>query len=39
MRRFTLSLGIVVAALALVALPAAIAANPDVNHFNFTSSL
>jgi hypothetical protein len=35
MRRFALSLGIVVAALALVALPA-VAANPEVNHFEFS---
>jgi hypothetical protein len=38
MRRFALSLGIAVAALALVALPAAIAANPDVNHFEFSDT-
>jgi hypothetical protein len=38
MRRFALSLGIVVAALALVALPAALAANPDVNHFEFSAN-
>ena len=37
MRRFALSLGIVAAALALVALPAA-AANPDVNHFEFSDT-
>ena len=33
MRRLALSLAIVAAALALVALPAAVAANPQVNHF------
>jgi hypothetical protein len=38
MRRFALSLGIVVAALVLVALPAAIAANPQVNHFEFSDT-
>ena len=38
MRRFALSLGIVAAALALVALPAAVAANPDVNHFEFSDT-
>jgi hypothetical protein len=38
MRRFALSLGIVVAALALVALPAAVAANPEVNHFEFSGT-
>jgi hypothetical protein len=38
MRRFALSLGIVAAALALVALPAAVAANPDVNHFEFSDN-
>ncbi len=38
MRRFTLSLGIVVSALAFVALPAAPAANPEVNHFTFSDT-
>ena len=38
MRRFALSLGIVVAAISLVVLPAAIAANPDVNHFEFSDT-
>jgi hypothetical protein len=38
MRRFAPSLGIVVAALALVALPAAVAANPGVNHFEFSGT-
>jgi len=37
-RRFALSLGIVVAAISLVVLPAAIAANPDVNHFEFSDT-
>jgi hypothetical protein len=38
MRRFALSLGIVVAALALVALPAAVAANPGVVQFDFSGT-
>jgi hypothetical protein len=35
-RRLTLSLGIVVAALGMIILPAAVAANPQVNHFEFS---
>jgi hypothetical protein len=38
MGRFALSLGIVAAVLALIALPAAVAANPGVNHFEFSDS-
>jgi hypothetical protein len=38
MRRFALLLGIVAAALALVALPVAVAANPEVNHFEFSGT-
>jgi hypothetical protein len=38
-RRFTLLLGIIVAALALGAAPSAVAANPDVNHFTMSESL
>ena len=37
-RRFTLLLGVVVAALALGAAPSAVAANPEVNHFTFSDS-
>jgi hypothetical protein len=37
-RRFTLLLGIVVAALALGAAPSAVAANPEVNHFTVSES-
>jgi hypothetical protein len=39
MRRFTVLLGIIVAALALSAAPSAVAANPDVNHFTMSDSL
>jgi hypothetical protein len=38
MRRFALTLGIAAAALALVGLPAGVAANPEVNHFEFSDS-
>ncbi len=38
MRRFTLLLGIVVAALALGGAPSAVAAEPGVNHFAFSAS-
>jgi hypothetical protein len=38
MRRFTLSLGIVAAALGLGGVPSAVAANPEVNHFTFSDS-
>jgi hypothetical protein len=38
MRRFTLLVGIAIAALALGGVPSAVAANPDVNHFTFSDS-
>jgi hypothetical protein len=38
MRRFPLSLAVVVVSLALTALPAALAANPNVQHFDFSGS-
>jgi hypothetical protein len=38
MRRFTLPLGIIVAAVALGAAPSAVAANPEVNHFTVSES-
>jgi hypothetical protein len=38
MRRFTLLIGIAVAALAFGGVPSAVAANPDVNHFTFSDS-
>jgi hypothetical protein len=38
MRRFTVSLALVVVGLALVALPTALAANPNVQHFDFSGS-
>jgi hypothetical protein len=37
-RRLTLSLGIVAAALGLIAPPATVAANPQVNHFKFSDT-
>jgi hypothetical protein len=39
MRRFTLLLGIVVAALGLGGAPSAVAANPEVNHYTISDSL
>jgi hypothetical protein len=38
MRRFTILLGIIVAAIALGGVQSAVAANPGVNHFSFTES-
>jgi len=38
MRRFTLLVGIAVAAFALGGVPPAVAANPEVNHFTFSDS-
>jgi hypothetical protein len=38
MRRFALALGIVATVVALIALPTAIAANPEVVHFDFSDS-
>jgi hypothetical protein len=38
MARFALVLGMVAATVALVALPAAVAANPEVNHFSFSDT-